>query len=155
MSKEIKSKRVHELVSVLLDRRLDRWARIDAAKALAATRDPAAAQALGRVLADIGEYSVIRESIAQAVGEQGDVRVLDAVIRVAGNPDEPDLVRTFAIQSLGGFDDARAMRALVDVLRDDEDPGARRLAASTLGQKGGREAVGPLIRAVSDRDSRV
>jgi HEAT repeat protein len=83
------------------------------------------------------------------------VRVLDAVIRVAGNPDEPDLVRTFAIQSLGGFDDPRALRALVDVLRDDEDPGARRLAASTLGQKGGREAVGPLIRAVSDRDSRV
>jgi HEAT repeat protein len=155
MNDRNRGNRVNQLVSVVLDKRRDRWARIDAARALAATQSNAAFHALGGVLADVGDDSTLRQSIAQALGESGDARVLDAVIHVALNPYDNDMVRTFAIKTLRAFKDRRALTALVDVLRDVEDPAARRLAANTLGQTGSRAAVAPLVRALADRDSGV
>ncbi|MCY4583391.1 MAG: HEAT repeat domain-containing protein [Chloroflexi bacterium] len=94
--------------------------------------------------------SEVRVEVALTLGElRDDVALLPLLDARSG--DESAEVRDAAAAALAEWDFA----ALLEVLENAEDPAHRAAAAQLLGERGYREAIAPLGRALSDPDEEV
>lgn len=122
-----------------------------AAQALALIDDAAVAAWLHRQL-DAGG-PVQRAKAALALAWRRDTGVLPALLAALGDDDW--LVRELACHGLRVLADVRAVAALSRTVLAEEEPLVRAAAAEALGEIGGEDAVGPLIRALRDADAAV
>jgi len=119
-----------------------RW---EAAKELAARREPQAVEAVIRAMRD--PRGTIRVCVmASALGRLKDPRALSALTEAVFDPGNRDL-RLCAIQSLGMIGDPAAVPTLVEALMMGNTPIA---AANAIARMGDERGVIPIIHVASD-----
>jgi HEAT repeat protein len=120
-------------------------ARWEAAKELAARRDPRAVEAVIRAMRD--PEGTIRVCVmASALGHLKDPRALSALTEAVFDPANRDL-RLCAIQSLGMIGDRDAVPTLIEALEARNMPIA---AANAIARMGDERGVIPIIGVASD-----
>jgi|GEM_PF-6947358 len=98
------------------------------------------------------ETPIVRNFVANILGEIGDARAVEPLIMTL--KDEDTYIRKEAAESLGNMRDARAVEPLIMTL-EDENPDVRKKAAKALGKMRDARAVESLIRALKDGDDHV
>ncbi|MEH2180247.1 NACHT domain-containing protein, partial [Nostoc sp.] len=95
------------------------------------------------------EYSSVRWSATEALGEIGNQKAVSALINAL--QDEDSSVRWSAAKALGKIGNQEAVSALINALQH-EDSDVRRSAAEALGKIGNQEAVSALINALQNEN---
>ncbi len=132
-----------------LARGKDTGARIDAAKALAASRDPRAFDALSAALGDATRD--VRWAAVEALGELGDRRAVAPLLEYLKKPEAYRFGKRLAVNALGAIADASTADALLGLLADDE-VFVRRLAAMALLRLGDTRVHGRVTEAARNRE---
>jgi hypothetical protein len=125
--------------------------RMEAARALGASRDPRALEPLLAALGD--DNRDVRWAAIEALGELGDRRAVPRLVEYLKRPEAYRWGKRLAASALGAIGDPAAVEPLAALLGD-EDPFVRRLSALALLRIGGGrglEAVAGLVdRAGTD-----
>ncbi|MBI2361997.1 MAG: HEAT repeat domain-containing protein [Elusimicrobia bacterium] len=131
----------------------DALVRGGAAKALAETGDPRAAEKLLAVVRSTEPADLhVRWGAIEALGRLGDKRAVGPLIRLLDDADKN--TRWKAVLALGQLGAARAVRGLAKVPESDEDLNVRHSAVEAIGLLGGAEAEAALRKAAGGKDKR-
>jgi hypothetical protein len=96
---------------------------------------------------------LVRAAAAEALGKIGDPRAIPPLIKALD--DERYMVRWDAVKALGELKAGPAIPNLERVAKTDRQSDVRLAAVNVLGKIGGKEAIGPLIDVLSDKDENI
>ena len=96
---------------------------------------------------------LVRAAAAEALGKIGHPSAIPPLIKALG--DERYMVRWDAVKALGELKAEPAVPNLERVAKTDRQSDVRLAAVNSLGKIGGKEAIGPLIDVLSDKDENI
>jgi hypothetical protein len=115
-------------------------------------RDPRIVKILCAVLEEDKE-ALVRAAAAEALGKVGDPSVIPSLVKALG--DERYMVRWDAVKALGNLKAESAIPNIERMAKADRHSDVRQAAVNALGKIGGKEAIGPLIDIVGDKDESI
>jgi putative heme-binding domain-containing protein len=135
------------------DEEKDAEARADIARAVAGLQTPAAAEFLGRVLADAHHPEALRLEAVAGLEKANTAAAADHLAKVAV-PGQPEAVQVRALEALGGLKAKGARPTCEAALKSGQAP-VRRAAAGALANLGDPATATALLALLSDKDTTV
>lgn len=96
---------------------------------------------------------LVRAAAAEALGKIGNPSAIPTLVKALD--DERYMVRWDAVKALGELKAGPAIPNLERVAKTDRQSDVRLAAVNALGKIGGKEAIGPLIDVLSDKDENI